>query len=59
MKYVDAPLTIILQRCSDGQVVKAICVKIRQYSERGPKSPRIGWRTAQKMTLEINSLTNE
>lgn len=59
MKYVDAPLTVILQRSSDGQVVKAVCVKIRQYSERGPKPPCIGCRTSQKMTLEINPLAKE
>lgn len=33
MKYVDAALTVILQRRSDSQVVEAICIKIGQYSK--------------------------
>lgn len=37
MEYVDAAMTIILQRSSNGQIVEAICVNIRQYSKRGAK----------------------
>lgn len=59
MKYVDAPLGVILQRRSDGQVVKAVSVKIRQYSKRGPKPPCTGCRTAQKISLEIKCLVKE
>lgn len=59
MKDVDAPLTVILQRRSDGQVIKAVCIKIRQHSERGPKPPRIRCRTSQIIILEINTLGKE
>ena len=37
MEYVDAALTVILQRCSNCQITEGICVKIRQYSKRGAK----------------------
>lgn len=59
MKDVDAPLTVVLQRRSDGQVVKAVCVKVGQYSQGGPKPPSIGCRTSQKIGLENNNLAKE
>lgn len=37
VEYVDAALTIILQRSSNGQIIETISVKIRQYSKRRPK----------------------
>lgn len=59
MKNVEAPLTVILQRRSDGQVVEAVCIKIRQYSERGSKPPRIGCKASYKISLENNTLAKE
>lgn len=57
MKYVDAALTVILQRCTDSQVIEAICVKIGQYSKRRPKPPHIGRRTTQYcVSLKLNIL---
>lgn len=38
MKYVDAALTVILQRSSNGQITETIPVKIRQHGKRRAKS---------------------
>lgn len=47
MKYVDAALTVILQRSSNGQITDTICVQIRQYGKRRPKPSFIGGMPSQ------------
>lgn len=37
VEYVDAALTVILQRSSNSQIIETISVKIRQYSKRRAK----------------------
>lgn len=37
MEYVDAAMTIVLQRRSDSQIIETIDIDIRQYGKRGAK----------------------
>lgn len=60
MEYIDAAMTIILQRGPNGQIIEAIGIDIGQYSKRGAKPPLLIFVPSQhywRVRRAVNILT--